>query len=809
MSWTARESKTSHDSINTYDSVTGPVGVYTGAVSQSCSSELLILLTAIKGAGAFVQGDSDASASGGSATISKAFPGNNTAGNCIVVDASMSGLFGPLATTAACVDSQGNTYVQAGAEILGGGNTIAFTFVAFGIAGGANTPLVTFTPGFSDPPGPVTIAVHEYTGGSSVDAFGGASTATATTTASLTTTAAGDVLHMAVFIAPACGGSPFNPVGGGTNPPTPPAITGGTPTPTQPFFANLAPPPLQTPIVDVNAQQANVPYPLRGVPSGDLTNAWAGWFMAVYQFLEANGLAGAAGSLGASTITAATTLPGPGVLNPYTGQIIALNSATPQTLTLSSPPPNGTWNVFIQNIGVGTWTIDPNGLMLDGGAASLVLNQNQGVYLSTDGVNYFTDRGMGGGATNGGVNKQTTSYTAVAGDNGKIISFSDASAVTLTLPAAPPSAQWNVFVENVGAGTLTVSRNGLTIDGAASNLTVITNAGVYISTDGSNYFTERGLATGTVTHTGGALTADQPVFGAGGSDVKVGTKSGNTDEIATVSGSLTSGHGIVSDASGNLVDSGGTPFTNPMTTKGDVIVGATSGVPARLAVGANGKVLTANSAATNGVDYEAPIALTTTGTSGAAVLTPGNPYSLNIPQYSGGGGSGALTQIAQTVLASPAASVTFSAIPGTFTNLLLVISARSAAAVTTDNIKCAINADAVAAHYVSVNVFFTTGTVSASQNNLNVVGVASGASSLAGGFADFDVLFRNYAGGALKNFTSQGTVLDGTTFATTSIAGNANFSAWDNTAAITSLVLTLTSAGNFVTGSVFTLYGLQ
>ena len=68
-------------------------------------------------------------------------------------------------------------------------------------------------------------------------------------------------------------------------------------------------------------------------------------------------------------------------------------------------------------------------------------------------------------------------------------------------------------------------------------------------------------------------------------------------------------------------------------TKGSVWAGDGSNLPASLAVGANGKVLTANSAATNGVDYEAPVFLTTTGTSGAATLTPGNPYALNIPNY--------------------------------------------------------------------------------------------------------------------------------------------------------------------------------
>ena len=49
---------------------------------------------------------------------------------------------------------------------------------------------------------------------------------------------------------------------------------------------------------------------------------------------------------------------------------------------------------------------------------------------------------------------------------------------------------------------------------------------------------------------------------------------------------------------------------------------------------------TAISAATAGTDYQAPITLTTTGTSGAATFV-GN--TLNIPQYTGGGGGGVTT----------------------------------------------------------------------------------------------------------------------------------------------------------------------
>ncbi len=149
-----------------------------------------------------------------------------------------------------------------------------------------------------------------------------------------------------------------------------------------------------------------------------------------------------------------------------------------------------------------------------------------------------------------------------------------------------------------------------------------------------------GLAADQLVTTTGALTADRPLLYDANGNAVIATVQGNGTKVQMASGSPTTGFALIYDASGNAVPGSGAPLTNPMTTKGDVIVAATGGTPARLAVGTNGQVPTANSAATNGVDWEAPIAITTTGTSGAAVLTPGNPYSLNIPQYSGGSGGG-------------------------------------------------------------------------------------------------------------------------------------------------------------------------
>lgn len=146
--------------------------------------------------------------------------------------------------------------------------------------------------------------------------------------------------------------------------------------------------------------------------------------------------------------------------------------------------------------------------------------------------------------------------------------------------------------------------------------------------------------TGTVTHTSGNLTLDLPVFGNGGADIKVGTKSGNTDEVLSATGTFTSGNLLSTDANHNAVDAGfGTPIpivdggtgtttpslvagtnititgswpnqtinasggSSPLTTKGD-IWGYDTGNN-RIPVGSNGQVLTADSTQTLGVKWAA------------------------------------------------------------------------------------------------------------------------------------------------------------------------------------------------------------
>lgn len=111
-----------------------------------------------------------------------------------------------------------------------------------------------------------------------------------------------------------------------------------------------------------------------------------------------------------------------------------------------------------------------------------------GKFLKADGTWSFPP-----GSGLAGASLKTGSYTAVAADSSTLLAMNSGSAQTITLPGTPPSAIWCVFIQNIGAGVLTVSPNGRTIDGAASNLTVYTGQGLVVFTDGTNYFTSRGL----------------------------------------------------------------------------------------------------------------------------------------------------------------------------------------------------------------------------------------------------------------------------------------------------------------------------
>lgn len=114
----------------------------------------------------------------------------------------------------------------------------------------------------------------------------------------------------------------------------------------------------------------------------------------------------------------------------------------------------------------------------------------------------------------------------------------------------------------------------------------------------------------------------------GGTLIKIPLAGG----LSFVNGALTStggggGGGTVTSVSGVTANGFSVTVSNPTTTPGITLSETVTGL-----LKGNG---TAISAAIAGTDYQAPLTLTTTGSSGAATLI-GN--TLNIPQYSGGSG---------------------------------------------------------------------------------------------------------------------------------------------------------------------------
>lgn len=106
-----------------------------------------------------------------------------------------------------------------------------------------------------------------------------------------------------------------------------------------------------------------------------------------------------------------------------------------------------------------------------------------------------------------------TTYTVLATDRGKIVTFSNASAIAVTLPQAIGNFGTGFFFwcQNIGAGTVTITPTTSTINGAAT-LTLITGQGAFIASDGTNY---AAVADSQATRAGlGLATTDSPQFAA-------------------------------------------------------------------------------------------------------------------------------------------------------------------------------------------------------------------------------------------------------------------------------------------------------
>lgn len=193
---------------------------------------------------------------------------------------------------------------------------------------------------------------------------------------------------------------------------------------------------------------------------------------------------------------------------------------------------------------------------------------------------------------------------------------------------------------------------------------------------------------------------------------------------------------------------------------------------------------------------------------GTNVTITGTPVNPTVNSSGGGGGSGALTQIAQQILGAPATTVTFSSIPGTFTSLMLQVFARGNAAAANDDVYMQFNGD-TAANYTRQfslvqNAAFLGGNAGGAKVGIMTIPCAV---TTGNGFAVETINIIGYSQSVgNKGYTSFGGFNN---------TGGVGFllniwAEWNNTAPITSILLGLSAGGNqFVSGSIFTLYGIQ
>jgi hypothetical protein len=159
--------------------------------------------------------------------------------------------------------------------------------------------------------------------------------------------------------------------------------------------------------------------------------------------------------------------------------------------------------------------------------------------------------------------------------------------------------------------------------------------------------------------------------------------------------------------------------------------------------------------------------------------------------------------IATQTLGSAAASVTFSSIPGTYTDLVLVL--QPASTTFADNVGLQFNSD-TGNNYSSTNLSGTGSAASSGRTSsapyINVTNIIGTTGTL--GAMTSTIQIMNYANTTTYKTVISRTGQNGATYnGTEAIVG-----LWRNTAAINTIVIKQSGSPNFITGSTFSLYGI-
>jgi hypothetical protein len=165
------------------------------------------------------------------------------------------------------------------------------------------------------------------------------------------------------------------------------------------------------------------------------------------------------------------------------------------------------------------------------------------------------------------------------------------------------------------------------------------------------------------------------------------------------------------------------------------------------------------------------------------------------------------TLISSNVLSSSAASVTFSAIPATFTDLVLRVSGRTDRGSTFNTVLVEFNSNTSNYSYTTLTgQGSTASSTRLSSGSSGSFGVISGDTNTANTFGSGELYLPNYTASQNKPY-SVFTVNESN--AATIINQGVYANLWQNTSAITQIKLTPDNTTNFISGSSFYLYGIK
>ena len=167
------------------------------------------------------------------------------------------------------------------------------------------------------------------------------------------------------------------------------------------------------------------------------------------------------------------------------------------------------------------------------------------------------------------------------------------------------------------------------------------------------------------------------------------------------------------------------------------------------------------------------------------------------------------TLISSNVLGSTTASVTFSSIPSTYTDLILRCSARDNSTLSTQASFVDVQINSSTTNYSVTRLYTDGSTVTSTRPSYTKIKLfgETGGSFTANTFGSSELYIPSYTVAQNKPMSGIG-VAEQNAATTTYIIG-ATAQLWSDTSAITSLTLTPDDGTAFVSGSSFYLYGIK